>query len=596
LTSYGQAAEKAGRFSEAAQVYEKIIRRVPGSAGAARFRLLSVHLAAGDGARAERLAGELQADESGVGRRAELNLALGRARWLNGHFKEASGSFLEAWRQGAGQIRLEARKGVLGSLVRLDYQALEPIQQSSGQDFPGPEATYLLVYQTASAGQQDHAQALAEYFQRYYNESPLWPQVQAVVKAMAARSALPAPAFGVDYDPRGDMATALAAAPLEGAGTAPGPEGAFQFPSGEVTLAVILPLSDRKGAGQFAREVVRGLELAVAELAPGRVSLSVLDTGGVPEQAARHFAQAAADPRVLAVVGPILRDEAQAAARAAGQTDLPLIVISQAPDLPRIGPNVFRIFLTPNHQAEALVRHAVRTLDYQDLGVVYPDDNYGRSVLAAFQAEAARLGARVTVADHYSPKAPDLEAVASRLTGGRAASRRVSTDYQANVGSSVLYLPDSPGLVARLLPVLAFHDITRMPFFGSSLWLDDPEFLASSSRYLQGAVIPAPLSGLSQRPESQHFFDSFRRAYGHAPNQFAAYGYDAGLAVIRALGQGGGSRESLRQVLSRGGQTPGATGLFSFGPDGEYQVEPALLTIQERNFVLLREPGPASPR
>ena len=596
LAAYGLAAEKAGRFSEAAKAYERLLERFPGGeiAGGIRLRLPSVYLAAGDGPAAGQLAGRLLAAETDPGRRAELGLALGRAEWLTGKYREASGSFLEVLKRGGGgTARMEAaRKGILGSLVRLDYQSLAAIQQSSGSDFPGAEATYLLLYQTASAGQREHTEAMAEYFRRYYPGNPLLSQVEAVVQALAAKAALPAPAFGAGYDPRAEVAAALASAPppLEGAVAGLGAE---QLPPGGVILAVLLPMSDKKSAGRFAQEVARGLELAVRELAAGRVTLTVLDTGGVPDQAVRHFNQAAADPRVLAAVGPLLRDEAVATAEAAGRADLPLIVISQAPDLPRIGPNVFRLFLTPRHQAEALARHAVQTGKHQELGVVYPDDFYGRSVLDAFQAEVTRQGARVTVTERYSPRNPDLEGVAARLAGGREAERRVSTDYQAQVGSSVLYLPDSPGPVARLLPLLAFNDITRMPFLGSALWLDDTDFLAGSARYLQGAVIPAPVSDLSLRPESVKFFESFQKAYDSTPHQFAAYGYDAGLAVIQALGQGAGSRAGLRQILARGGQTPGATGPFSFDQNGEYQVEPVLLTVQNRDFVLLRESGPA---
>ncbi len=604
LAAYGLAAEKAGRFPEAAKAYERLISRFPAGefTGEAGFRLAAVHLAAGDEAAAEKLARKLLAAETDPGRRAELGLTLGRAQWLTGNFKEAAGSFLEVWKGAGGQARREsARQGVLGSLVRLDYKTLAGLQQSSGTDFPGPEAAYLLLYQTASAGQADHAEALADYFRRYYPENQLRPQVEAVVKALAAKAALPVPAFGVEYDPRAEVAASLAKTePPPGMGPEVQPPPPGGVTGVNAAVAVLLPLSDRKGAGRFGRDVARGLELAVKELAPGQVSLMLLDTGGVPDQAVRHLIQAAGDSRVLAVVGPLLRDEAVAAAEAAGRTDLPLIVINQAPGLPSLGQNVFRLFLTPGHQAEALARHAVRTQNHKDLGVIYPDDNYGRTVLAAFQAEAARLGARVTVTDLYSPKNPDLEAVAARLTGGQAAlarkgqgPRKVSTDYQAQVNCQVLYLPDSPGPVARLLPLLAFHDVTRLPFLGSTLWLDNPDFLAGSARYLQGAVIPAPLSELSQRPESQNFFNSFQQAYGQAPNQFAAYGYDAGLALIQALGQGSGSREALRRALSRGGPTPGVTGPFSFGQDGEYQVEPALLTIQEREFVLLREPGPA---
>jgi branched-chain amino acid transport system substrate-binding protein len=600
LAAYGLASEKAGRFPEAAQAYERLLSRFPSGefAGEAGYRLVSVHLAAGDGAAAERLAGRLKAAETDPGRRAELGLALGRAQWLTGNFKESAASFLEVFKGGGGPARRQeaARQGVLGSLARLDYKTLAALQQSSGLDFPGPEAAYLLIYQTASAGDQDHAGALADYFRRYYPENRLRAQVEAVLQALAAKAALPAPAFGIEYDPRAEVEVALKSQ----AGTAPDQVTAVQLPPGGAAVAVLLPLSDRKGAGRFAREVARGLELAVKEQAPGQVGLTVLDTGGLPEQAVRHFNQAADDPRVLAVVGPLLRDEAAAVAAAAGRSGPPVIVISQAPELPGSGPNVFRLFLTPGHQAEALVRHAVRTEKHNDLGVIHPDDNYGRLVLAAFKAEAARQGARVTVADSYSPKNPDLEAVASRLTGGQGARlassrqgvRKVSTDYQAQVACGILYLPDSPGPVARLLPLLAFHDVTRLPYMGSALWLDDPDFLAGSARYLQGAVVPAPITELSQRPESLRFFNSFQQAYGHAPNQFAAYGYDAGLALIQALGQGAASREDLRRALAKGGQTPGATGPFSFGQDGEYRVEPALLTIQEREFVLLREPGP----
>jgi branched-chain amino acid transport system substrate-binding protein len=419
---------------------------------------------------------------------------------------------------------------------------------------------------------------LAEYFSRHFGGSPLLPQARAVVQAAIAQAALPPPAFGADYDPRARSGPAPA-----------GLEAGGQLPSGPVTLAVLLPLSDQKGAGQFARQAVRGLDLAMKEQAGGRVNLVFLDTGGVPDQAARLLAQAAADPRVLAAVGPLLREEAIAAAEAAGRADLPLIVLSQAPDLPLAGPNVFRLFLTPRHQAETLARYAVRTMNHQALGIVYPDDNYGRTVLAAFQAEAARLGARVTVIDSYSPINPDLEAVAGRITGGRGV-RKASTDYQAKMDCTVLFLPDSPGPVAHFLPLLAFHYVTRMPILGSSLWLDAPDFLPASARYLQGAVIPAPLSDLSQRPESLRFFENFQQAYGHAPNQFAAYGYDAGLALIRALGQGADSRQALRQALARGA-TAGVTGHFTFDQHGEYQTEPVLLTIQERQFVLLRESG-----
>ena len=99
------------------------------------------------------------------------------------------------------------------------------------------------------------------------------------------------------------------------------------------------------------------------------------------------------------------------------------------------------------------------------------------------------------------------------------------------------------------------------------------------------------VSELSLREESRRFVTNYQSTYGHAPDQFAAYGYDAGLALIKALGQGAETREAVRRALSQGGAVPGATGPFSFEAGGEYLVEPTLLSVKGRELILLREAG-----
>jgi hypothetical protein len=143
--------------------------------------------------------------------------------------------------------------------------------------------------------------------------------------------------------------------------------------------------------------------------------------------------------------------------------------------------------------------------------------------------------------------------------------------------------------VAQILPLFAFYDVTRMQYLGSPLWLNR-ELLAGSARYLQGAVIPAPLTGLSQRAETASFIAAFRAANGHDPDQFAAYGHDAGLAILSALERGAGTRAEMRQALAAA-EVSGAAAPFRFDQSGDYLAEPALVTVEGQDFKLLREAG-----
>lgn len=581
LAAYAGASEKTGQLSVAASTYERLIREFPSGVQTrdARPRLAAVYLAAGDFRNAEGLSGTLITSEKDPTRLSSLRLTLAQSQWAQGRYAEACGNFLSALSGAYGSTKTQAQDGVLASLAKMDASSVEKVQRQYGQNFPGPEATYILTRLAVEAGDGERTIALAEYFAKYFSGHKLMPEVKALAQAAAAGDKLPPPAFGDSYDPRASVSSALAEQ------SAPVSMGSLSNIS-NVSVAVILPLSG-DNASKYAQEIVSGLKLALnSHTAAGSVGLTMLDTRGSAEEAARLVGVAAADPKVMAIIGPFLSRESASAAQAANKAGIPLIAISQRPDLTNSGPNVFRLFLTPKHQAEAVARYSVRIQGHKALGIIYPDDNFGRPIRTYFENEIKRLGAQVTVAEGYG-KETDWAALVSGLTGGKAA-RKVSSTYQAEVGFTALYLPDSVGMASQVLAQMAYHDVTKMQYLGSSLWVNR-EMLAGSSRYIQGAVIPVAYSELSQRPESQKFGSDFQNAFKRQPDQFAAYGYDAGLAVIKALGQGSSSREAVRRALSQSGPLPGATGPFAFDRNGEYVVEPTILSVKGREFIVLRE-------
>jgi branched-chain amino acid transport system substrate-binding protein len=579
LAKAGEAADRAGDHNAAASAYAALISQYPSGPayGQAAVRLPELLLAMG---RLDEAINEAQALYPSLPDgplRAASRLSAAKALWASGRYLEAVPPFLEAREKGAPDVRQAAESGLEGSLFRLSQNDLNQLARQYGQNYPGPEAVWHMAYLSLQAGDRPTFRAQAEYFRKYFSGHPWTSRLEALEKAAGS---LPLPP-GASYQPKASELSGLGLALLSAA-ISPG-----SMPGG-LAVAAILPLSG-DGAARFAMEALNGLKLALGS-SGGRISVVEMDTGGDSGTAARLIQEAAGRPEILAAVGPIGSPESLAAAQVAQTSGLPLLAISQRLGLTDSRPWVFRVFLTPKHQAEAVARYAVTAQGHARLAVLYPSDQYGQAMLGFFRAEASRLGAAVSLAESYDPQSKNWEEAVTRLTGGQSV-RRASTSYQAPTDFTALYIPDSAPAVAQILPIMAFHDVTRMQYLGSPLWLT-PELPQSSGRYLSGAVIPSPFSPLSQRPEAQGFAGAYQAAYGRPPDQFAAYGYDAGLALMAAISGGAADRAGLVRVLGSIGQIPGATGPFSFSPEGDYQVEPSLVTVEGAEFKLLRDSGP----
>ncbi|MDR3154814.1 MAG: ABC transporter substrate-binding protein [Deltaproteobacteria bacterium] len=508
---------------------------------------------------------------------APQKLMEGNALWLLGRHQAAAESFAAALASDSPEVKAAAQRGLNASFRHLSQEELGQFAKRYGTASPGPEAVWFMAYQSALASDTSTFAAQAQYFRTYFPQHP-WGSRLAALEASPGPGAPPPP--DADFDPRA-YAPAVASAPLAGAAAAASPGG------GGRVVAAILPLSGDNNS-RFAAEVLEGLRLASAA-SGGAFSIAVMDTEGKPANAARMVMEAAANPAVLAVVGPLASPEALAAAQSAQQAGIPLIAVSQRLGLVSGRPLVFRIFFTPKHQAEAAAAYAASELKAKSLGILYPDDVYGRAMLGFFRDQASRLGVTVPVAEAYSLQAGNLQEAVNRATGAGSV-RQASASYQAPVSFTALYLPDSAPAVTQILPLLAYNDVTKMVFLGTPLWVT-PDLPANSGRYLKGCAIPVPFTILSERPEAESFTAAFRAAHSRDPGQFAAYGYDAGLAVAAAVSAGASDRAAFARHLSAMGPVQGAAGPFSFDAEGEYVVQPAFLTVDRGAFKLLREAG-----
>jgi ABC-type branched-subunit amino acid transport system substrate-binding protein len=580
LGMYGLASERSGKYIQAAQAYQTLIAEFPRGeySGTVKLRIPDLYLLGNRPVEALSQAESLYAVETVPASKAALKLSSGRAQFIQGKYRDALISFILAIGGASSATRDAAGKGLEASLLNMREAELVEVQRQYGQNYPGPEASWYLARQAALAKNPALFTERADYFKRYFGSHPWGPKLEAL---RIDPNSLEARAPGSDYDPKPILASA---ASPERSGPTLGQMGGLK---GQAVIGALLPLSDPQSS-KFSQDVLTGLKIALASLG-SRVTIETMDTGNDPGRVVQLVSEAAARPEILALVGPLTSREALAAAQTAQSVGIPLVTVSQRLGITTGRPMVFRVFLTPKHQAEAVARYAVRTLRLTDLGVLYPADPYGQAMQGFFLTEARRLGGRVTASDSYDPVQRGYNEPVNRLTGGQSV-RRASTNYQANVNFQALFVPDTAAAIAQILPLMAYNDVTRMVYLGSSIWLTQ-DLAKNSGRYLKGAVIPDSFNSLSKRSQAVKFGQAFNKVTGRQADQFAAYGHDAGLALATAIGAGAGTRSEIVNALLAIKPYEGATGPFGFGPDGDYQVEPLMVTVEGTKFELLAEPS-----
>ncbi|MEW2068718.1 ABC transporter substrate-binding protein, partial [Streptomyces sp. NPDC007346] len=324
-----------------------------------------------------------------------------------------------------------------------------------------------------------------------------------------------------------------------------GDTGSQARPDGLPTRAIGLH-ADLTGPGRatgLAHQ--RGAQLAVADHNSRtdkafRLTLRTEDDAGEKARALRVADRLAADPDVVAVLGPTGEALAEDVVLRYGKARLATVVVA-AGSFTGAWNASLQLFVTRPYDgslAPGLVSYLARTRPAERVLLVpdAADPDHGWKIGSAFR-DSARIGATLT--EHPLP-------------GGGSGFRPAARRAIATRADAVVYAGRSAPRAARLATALAAEGFTgTRAGAGPAL---GPAFLEGAGKAADGWVFAEAYADASALPSAARFTAAHRRRFGAPPATWAAEAYDAvGLLAraVAATSADGEERGGLAQRLLR---------------------------------------------
>ena len=596
-------ARAAGRNEEARRRYAEAARRGGRASDRARVQLAAIELERGDAAAARRWLERvrLASLERGDLRNAYRVFAetatrpADRVRWLALLRGEVSDP--------AESEAIDAQ--IDRALGDLPASELELAARQVGDRPPVGHVYVALAERALVEGDRDAARDAAERARK----STLAPRYETRLAAVESR-------LGRREESVPDAGSLLTFADVI---NRPAPD----FSSARGVLGVVLPLSG-PFAG-FGEQALHGVLLA-AGVFPGAdggahptVRVAVRDSGSDPERAAAAVRELAADPEVMAIVGPLVSATCESAAREAESLKVPLLALTSREDVTSQRSWVFRLRTRPIEEAELIADRAV-ALGARRFAILYPNDPSGVGLRGLFWDAVEARGGRVVAVASFDAKATDFGAAIKQLIGYTMLdaeeksllatrdgmlerARRLPTDQARElrakakslttrdgrpippiVDFDALYIPASHEAVVLIAAQLAYHEVTGARLLGSEGWYD-PRLARLGGGPLEGALFAAHFYPESTVPYVQAFRQRYEATFAGIPGAFAAQGYDAASLILIQLAHGRDDRGDVRDGLRKIASFPGVSGVTSIGADGNARKRPFLLGVEHGQVV-----------
>lgn len=351
-------------------------------------------------------------------------------------------------------------------------------------------------------------------------------------------------------------------------------------------IGVLLPLSGRRAV--FGKSIFEGLKLALKNTrgANSKIELVPADSGGSVTTAVKAFDRLVATEQVVAVIGPLTKNNTDAILPLSIDYGVPLISFAPVEDVQSKALNLFQVGLTPEVEVDSLVKYAVEYLQAKNFAIIYPEDSYGGRYAKAYFDAVKKYNGTLSAASSFSPgdtdfKLPVENLVAMSTPGARSyekqylveqkekelerkLSKREIADIELKpiIDFDVIFLPDTYRTIGQVVPTLKYAGVKNVHVMGPSSW-NNSKLLNRAGPYLGGAIFVDAFSKDRNNRVTRRLINGYQVKKGIQPNKLVAMGYDVGLALEKIYQrQEPTNRQSFLNSLMTLGGVDGATGYY----------------------------------
>ena len=305
-----------------------------------------------------------------------------------------------------------------------------------------------------------------------------------------------------------------------------------------------------------------GLKLAIKEAndAGGidgkKITLVQADTKSEASEAVNSATKLISDDKVKVIVGPMVTANVMAESQVANDDKIPVIAPAATnPDVTvengKAKPFIFRSCFIDPQQGTVMAEFAAKQLKAKT-AVMYLDSSsdYSKSLGKVFKEKFEAAGGKVVMEESFLAKDQDFKAALTKLKTANA---------------DVVFVPAYYEEVGKIVKQARELGITA-PMLGTDGW-DDPKVVdIAGADALNNTYFSTHYFEKDQ--DVQGFIESFQKEYGHAPNVFAALGYDAGKMLIDAIKRAGSADpEKIQKALEETKDLQVGTGKITMDPN-----------------------------
>jgi ABC-type branched-subunit amino acid transport system substrate-binding protein len=325
--------------------------------------------------------------------------------------------------------------------------------------------------------------------------------------------------------------------------------------TGQIRVALILPLSAAGNAGIAGQAMRNAAEMALAEFNSPNIQLLLKDDGGSAD-GVRLAAEQALNEGAEIILGPLFAQSVSIVGQVVRSRNIPVIAFSTDANVATRG--VYLLSFLPESDVARIVQYAGST-GKRSYAALIPDNPYGTVVEAAFRQDVARRSGQIVAIEHYPHD----------KVGMAGPVRNVA---QVAARADAIFIPDGGDAVPDVVQALVAGGVNtkKIQLLGTGLW-DDPRIFSMPA--LDGGWYAAP-DGAGYRNFSGRYAARFKQQ----PVRTATLAYDA-VALIAALAKTQGAQRFSPEVLTNPSGFSGIDGLFRFRADGTNERGLAVLRV-----------------